>query len=52
MKQNEQVKQPFFSKYLECQRTENEHNELTSPLKDPVTNKYPSDGDDNPPDID
>lgn len=52
MKQQDQVKQPFFSKFLECQRTEDQHNELTSPLKDPVTQKYPSDGDDNPPDID
>ncbi|HYF30963.1 MAG TPA: microviridin/marinostatin family tricyclic proteinase inhibitor [Chitinophagaceae bacterium] len=51
MKQQDQVKQPFFAQFLECQRTEDQNNELTSPLKDPVTQKYPSDGDDNPPEV-
>jgi hypothetical protein len=53
MKQNEQLKQPFFTKFLETQKREKEsketsqdNNSLTSPFFDlPVTNKWPSDGD-------
>ena len=50
MNQNE-LKQPFFAQFLESQEAANQQNS-TSPLKDTAhTLKYPSDGDDNPPDI-
>lgn len=59
MKQNEQLKQPFFAKFLESQNSEGgeaqQHHQawppiiippMTSPIKDVEhTLKYPSDGD-------
>ena len=51
MKQTDDVKKPFFVKFLECQQVADLQNEFTNPLKDPHTNKYPSDGDDIPPPI-
>ena len=51
MNQNE-GKQPFFAQFLESQEAANQQQFSTSPLKDTAhTLKYPSDGDDNPPDI-
>ncbi|MGB8193318.1 MAG: microviridin/marinostatin family tricyclic proteinase inhibitor [Chitinophagaceae bacterium] len=52
MKQTAQVVQPFFSKFLVAQHeSHTQNNTSTLPGRDgPVTHKYPSDGDDNPPD--
>lgn len=51
MNQNE-LKQPFFAQFLESQKAEDQQHFETSPLKDPAhTLKYPSDGDDNPPEV-
>jgi hypothetical protein len=43
----EELKQPFFVKFLECQRAEEGHQGITKPFYDPPdqTMKYPSDGD-------
>jgi hypothetical protein len=59
MKQNEQLKQPFFAQFLESQKTKasgstENHEEgwpgVTFPVKDyDQTHKYPSDGDDDYP---
>ena len=50
MNKNE-LKQPFFAQFLESQKAEDKQHQ-TTPLKDQAhTLKYPSDGDDNPPDI-
>jgi hypothetical protein len=57
MNQNEQQKQPFFARFLESQNKQPQtiNGQLTdpwpvpmptSPFKDPITDKYPSDGDD------
>lgn len=46
MNQNEQIKQPFFAKFLETQKTEEVQNNTTKPRYDlEQTQKYPSDGD-------
>jgi hypothetical protein len=56
MKQNDALKQPFFAKMLESQNTNPEPQEQSRlpigkypPADDPVTMKYPSDGDDDYP---
>ncbi|MGB8193319.1 MAG: microviridin/marinostatin family tricyclic proteinase inhibitor [Chitinophagaceae bacterium] len=53
MKQNSQVAQPFFTKFLVAQHESNtQNNTVTRPWIDgPMTNKAPSDGDDNPEDL-
>jgi hypothetical protein len=49
MNQNE-LKQPFFAQFLEGQKADDQTLYQTSPLKDVNhTTKWPSDGDDNPP---
>jgi len=47
MKQNEQIKQPFFVKFLESQRrATQDQNGVTKPIWDWYeTHKYPSDSD-------
>ena len=48
MNQNEQIKQPFFVKFLESQRSKEaeDQNFTTKPILDVnETHKYPSDGD-------
>ena len=51
MNQNE-LKQPFFAQFLESQKASDKQQHVTTVLKDTAhTLKYPSDGDDNPPDI-
>jgi hypothetical protein len=51
MNKNE-LKQPFFAQFLESQKAEDKQAHLTTISKDTAhTLKYPSDGDDNPPDI-
>ena len=51
MNQNE-LKQPFFAQFLQSQKSDDKQQHLTSTLKDVAhTLKYPSDGDDNPPDV-
>lgn len=53
MKQQEQIKQPFFAQFLDAQKAnspETRNNAGTKPWLDgDQTHKYPSDGDDNPP---
>ena len=54
MKQNEQIKQPFFVKFLESQRINGtqDQNSITKPWLDiHETQKYPSDGDEGDPSI-
>ena len=54
MKQNEQIKQPFFVKFLESQRVNvsAEQNSITKPWLDIYeTQKYPSDSDEGDPSI-
>jgi hypothetical protein len=43
----EELKQPFFVKFLEHQKVEDNKHGITKPILDPPdqTHKYPSDGD-------
>ena len=44
--ETKELQQPFFARFLESTREKAHAEELTTPLGDAHTNKYPSDGDD------
>jgi|GEM_PF-5709998 len=49
--ETKELQKPFFAQFLEGTLAKDHQKEMTTPLGDPHTNKYPSDGDDDwPPD--
>lgn len=47
-----ELQKPFFAQFLEGEQAQTHQGDVTKPLYDAYTNKYPSDGDDDlPPDF-